>query len=221
MIEAIKGRGNVNLALCRCDRCAAEVSIQALHQPHTGGKSGPGLRLKEPGEVNRRLISRGWRVGSKNILCPTCAGKNDGKTNCEEAMAGNVTELRQPTPAQRRAINEALGLFYDIEQARYRAGETDKTVAEQIGGGIMPGWVAEIREAFYGADGGNVDIDELLAELRIWCGDIDQKAADIAARHQALVADIRALNDVKVIAGGYLKRIEVIKAAVGPKAARA
>ena len=40
---------------------------------------------------------------------------------------------------------------------------------------VMPGWVAEIREEFFGPDGGNGEMDALLAEMRAWVKDRERE----------------------------------------------
>lgn len=108
----------------------------------------------------------------------------------------NVTQLRQPTIEQRRQIVEMLVITYDGAAQRYKGTDTDKTISDALGNGVMPGWVAEIREQNFGPAGGNEELDAIRAEL--------------AAIEKKQAAEIAALK----------KRIDAVCAAVGPKAAR-
>jgi hypothetical protein len=94
----------------------------------------------------------------------------------------NVAPIRQPTPEQEVDIIVTLSAVYDRKAKRYQGQETDKTVAETVGGGVMPGWVATIRAAKFGP-AGNEEVDlirESIAKLK----------ADHAARIDALRADL-------------------------------
>jgi hypothetical protein len=66
---------------------------------------------------------------------------------------------REPTKRQRIEIITMLAECYDIDAGRYQRGDTDDTVADVLG--VMPGWVAEIREAEFGPDGSNDDMAKL------------------------------------------------------------
>lgn len=135
-------------------------------------------------------------------------------------MTDTVTELRQPTREQKRQIMAMLEASYDTKAGRYTGGDTDKTVAEAIGGGVMPGWVSEIREEFFGPDGGNDDMETVAAELK------SAMEAFTALRRElepVTEAARRIENDMrqhKERIDRAISRIETIKAAVGPKAAR-
>ena len=75
--------------------------------------------------------------------------------------------LRRPTPAQKRHIIGLLEDSYDDDAKRYRnPRDTDKTLAEVIGGGCLWGWVAEIREELFGPDTRNAEIEALRADIK-------------------------------------------------------
>ena len=119
----------------------------------------------------------------------------------------NVTQLRLPTIEQRRQIVEMLVITYDGDAKRYKGTDTDKTIADALGNGVMPGWVAEIREQNFGPAGGNEEIDAIRAAL-----DEMQKrhAKEIVEMSNKQIAESATLR----------KRIDAVCAAVGPKAAR-
>ncbi len=52
-----------------------------------------------------------------------------------------------------------LVITYDGDAKRYKGTDTDKTIADALGNGVMPGWVAEIREQNFGPAGGNEEIE--------------------------------------------------------------
>ena len=117
--------------------------------------------------------------------------------------SATVTDLRQPTRDQRRQIMEMLTVTYDTKASRYSGSDTDKTIAEAIGGGIMPGWVSEIRDEFFGPSGENDEMGEVLAAITTWQAEADK----LASRLSRVFADARDLQ-------------AKMDAAVGPKAGR-
>lgn len=136
-------------------------------------------------------------------------------------MPENVTPIRTPTREQKREIISMLDIAYDTTAGRYKGADTDLTIADSIGGGVMPGWVAEIREDLYGPDGGNDEIEKIIADLRQWQDEMSKMAAKMHDSILKSTAELRAFNEGRGRADEFLKRIEAIKAAVGPKAARA
>ena len=169
------------------------------------------------GQAIRKAQGMGWEYVKGKLRCQPCAAKRHHKPK-EAPVAENVTAIRQPTREQRRQIMDLMGVAYDTGAGRYMAGNTDQTIAEEIGGGVMPGWVAEIREQFFGADGGNDDMATLAADLAAWQADMEAKAKAMHDMISAATADLRAFNEGRGRAAEFLARIEKIKAAVGPKA---
>jgi rubredoxin len=134
--------------------------------------------------------------------------------------AGASTEpLRQPTVAQRRAIRDLLDTVYDEPGQRYTAGETDFTVAAALEGGIMPGWVAEVREAFYGP-AGNADLEKLIDAMAT----LEAKAAADGRELAALGGDLDRLQRAHAATQNSIADLRTqvarLKAALGPKGAR-
>lgn len=127
--------------------------------------------------------------------------------------------LREPTIAQRRAIREMLDACYDSDRPGYTGGETDFTVAKEVGAGILPGWVAMIRESGYGP-AGNADLDKLIASMEALLAKSISDARELASlggdldrlqrAHTATQRDIADMN----------AQVGRIKAAMGPKGAR-
>lgn len=211
-------RGNP-AARCTCDQCGAGVDLVVKHQRDS--------RHGAEAHAMRKLTAMGWACHGKTLRCPDCealrrleAHNHQSKeepmtTKPATAKLADVmpTELRRPTPAQKRQIIGLLEEVYDDKLLRYAGGETDKTVAEAIGGNVMPGWVAEIREELFGPDGANEDIAILQASL------------DEMARHGAALAEVNRkqaedITSLRAKVKESADRLEAIKRAVGPKAAK-
>lgn len=219
MIEPMdKGTDRVPKARGVCDDCGRDEVVTCDYE-RTGRA---GQFVVNEAQAIRKL--HGWALVKGKLRCPKCEAKRkigNMKEKKEKALMAettNVAPLRQPTKEQKRQIVSLLDETYDTESERYRGGETDKTIAETIGGGCMPGWVAELREEMFGPDGGNDDIEQLLAELAEWRAGIEKQAAELHDRHVQFSADLRKLTETREKAREYLRRIEAIKAAVGPKA---
>lgn len=234
MIEAMIGKAREKLALCKCDSCAAETVFPAIHG--TGYSTGTKLRnihpvLASPRAVHERLAGMGWVIVKGKLRCPHCEGKRRGAEKwikaaeaeviAERKAMENVTEIRQPTREQRRDIRAALDLHYDMTAQRYMAGETDLTIAKTVGGGCMPGWVAEERELGYGPDGGNEEIERVAKAI----ADLDGKVKLSEGRAAAALSDAaiaqKEIIGIKAEIAALSKSIGIIKAAVGPRALRA
>ena len=201
---AIKGPRNQELAEATCDECGAMATVPASHAHSKGFARGgaPIMILQNPDQSLSKLRRQGWAQVKNRIYCPSCeaARRLREAPTMEKDMAvksENVTQLRQPTIEQRRQIVEMLVITYDGAAQRYKGTDTDKTISDALGNGVMPGWVAEIREQNFGPAGGNEELDAIRAEL--------------AAIEKKQAAEIAALK----------KRIDAVCAAVGPKAARA
>ncbi len=212
-IIAIKGPRNQELAEATCDECGAMATVPASHAHSKGFARGgaPIMVLNNPDQSMSKLRRQGWAQVKNRLYCPDCEAtrklRDQPKEKDMAIKTENVTQLRQPTIEQRRQIVEMLVITYDGDAKRYKGHDTDKTLAEAIGGGVMPGWVAEIREQNFGPAGGNEEIDAIRAAL-----DEMQKrhAKEIVEMSNKQIAESATLR----------KRIDAVCAAVGPKAAR-
>lgn len=145
MIEAIKGRG-VNRAKAVCDDCAREEVVTCDYE-----RIGAAWRPNE-GQIIRKMESAKWALVKGKLRCPTCEGKRKVSVIKERKPEESTEALRQPSPKQKREIIGLLEVVYDDEAKRYRDGESDKSVADAIGGGVLWGWVAQIRDDLFGPD---------------------------------------------------------------------
>lgn len=211
MIEAIQGKG-ASRAKASCDDCGREEVVTAAYHRKANGEFEP-----DEGQIKRKLTAHGWTDVKNTLRCPNCETARKFTPKKEAKMPKvetNITELRRPSMKQKRDIIALLDVSYDTDLERYRGHDTDKTVAETLGGGVMPGWVAEVREELFGPDGGNDEIEALLSDIASW----RKKADDLAANaHDA----IKEMNVAKLKVADMHNRVEAIRKAVGPKAARA
>lgn len=74
-------------------------------------------------------------------------------------MANKSTQLPEvvkPTPKQSYEIFEMLQVAYDRKNQRYTKAETDQSIAKELGIERW-GWVAQVREQFFGPAGNEED----------------------------------------------------------------
>lgn len=235
MIEPIAQWKGPSCAKVICDLCLAHEVVNCGYTRRGRTKTQP-----DESQCIRHVTAKGWSNVKGILRCQTCEAERKNKAPKptwleaaedhikQEARVNTKTVIkttiptpdastmapRQPTPDQELDIIEALLTCYDRKAKRYSGTDTDKTVAESIGGGIMPGWVASIREAKFGPSGGNEELDEIRAEIADLIRTAntlrDMEVADAAARHAETIARAQALD----------KRLSAVCAAVGPKAAR-
>lgn len=210
-ITAIKGPRNDQMALCSCDQCCAEHSVKAMHVMGTSrDKNGRfKLELSSPSQVHEKLQSLGWGIVKGKHYCPRCEAARKpppitalATIKEPEPMAAttsNVAQIRQPTSEQEVDIIVTLSAVYDRKAKRYQGQETDKTVAETVGGGVMPGWVAAIRDAKFGP-AGNEEVNLIRAEI-----------AKIKADHTAGIDALRA--DINKAVAAMVRRLDACVAA--------
>ena len=229
-IEATpKGSGRNPQATCACDLCGARDV-----QPVNYERRGNGWQMKE-GQVLNRLLARGWSYIKGVLRCPDCETKRKGEKNAvtqpqaqtivqPAAPSPSEAPPRQPSREQKRQIVTLLTDVYDVDAGRYRGGETDKTVAEAIGGGVLWGWVAQIREEMFGPDGGNDDLALMGEVVKTLRADVEQALRDFDEWSLQVKADRekwgRRLENLEQIAARAQGQIIALKAAVGPRADR-
>jgi hypothetical protein len=155
-----------------------------------------------------KLRSVGWTLVKNVLRCPACENTRKEKTVTKETTI--APPLRQPTREQKRLIVAALDDAYDMTNQRYKGQETDKSIAEMLEDGIMPGWVAAVREDMFGPDG-NEEMTKLAADMAAWMKKVD---AGLNLVRTTLVEVDTARAEVKK----YQDRLNKIVAAIGPKA---
>ncbi len=209
MIEPMISETGQTRGRCTCDECGA-VQVIAVHfERHRGG----GERRVNEGAAHKKLANLGWDV-RRGTVCPDCVARKKALAAPEttpeppkdtEAMeAVKEPALREPTPKQKREIIGLLEVVYDDAAKRFKDGESDKTVAEAIGGGVLFGWVARIREELFGPDTRNQEVEALRKDLDKFAGAIRDHQAElrqakeatkaVESRINALVASMSALK---------------------------
>ena len=213
MIQPIPDGVGVPRVRCLCDGCGREEVVTCDYERTSRGDWAP-----NEGQAHRKMQGRGWALSKGKLRCPKCEGarKQAMKSQAEERQMqkADVTHLRQPTREQKRQIMGLLEVSYDTGVGRYKGADTDKTIAETIGGGCMPGWVSELREDFFGPDGANDDLEkaiESVVEALTTATKAETEAAAIVKTIAPVIADLKAMKAT----------LENIRSAFGPKAARA
>jgi len=206
-------RGNAT-ARCTCDECSEQIVVKSNYTTRVGDR--------RPIEVNRtkalvRLQDAGWTYVKNVLRCPKCEAARKEKTMSKEPVVVNIAPppvqpIRQPTREQKRLIVAALDDAYDMTHQRYKGTETDKGIAEMLGDGTMPGWVAAVREDMFGPDG-NEEMTDLADEIKDWMNKVDM---ELAAIKTAMTAIEQSRGEVKK----YQDRLFKIATAIGPKAER-
>lgn len=209
------------IAECTCDVCGYMTTVKAQHTRH---RSNEKKKSVVESQVLIKLQAQGWTYIKKTLRCADCETERTQKFTKPKAMESEMAnidttnDLRQPTREQKRQIMELLNEVYDTKEARYTGGETDKTVAETLGGGVMPGWVAQLREEFFGPDGGNEELAGLSAEMK----QLQDRTAEVAkmCREQidASLSSLREYNKLRDKLAEMAGRIDKLKKAIGPKA---
>lgn len=216
-------------ATITCEDCRTETFTAAAERGDQGHA-----------QVRRKAGAKGWTYVKGVDRCPACEAARKAKPAAQEtpvptpkeealvpaAQTSVVTDIRQPTPANKRAIIARLEEVYDHDAQRYKAAHTDVTVAEDLGQGIMFGWVAVIREDLFGP-AGNAESDALVGDFIALLerqDAIDKKAADLHTTLQECLSALREMNVEREKIAADLKtarlRIEALKATLGPRAAR-
>lgn len=196
MIHAITGRGQ-NRARVTCDGCGTSDVTTCDYLRGSGGSWTP-----NEGQILKKLSAKKWGIHAGNHLCPICEAKrkasnrkpDDAQKGKESDMTAATKEpgLREPTARMTAQIVGLLEDAYDGSAKRYRnPADSDRTIAEVIGGGCMWGWVARIREAEFGPDTRSAEVEAIRAEFR-----------KLDGRISAAIGEIRdvetAANDLRV-----------------------
>jgi hypothetical protein len=211
MIEPIKNHGaNKALAVCDTIGCNFQETIPCGYK---GGYIKGGGRLLDMGSARKNIRAGGWSVLKTKVYCPTCTAINKQPAKRKEVPMKAVSEKaveqpRVPTRAQKREIMDMLETAYDVSAERYTGGDTDDTVADVLK--VMPGWVAQIREEFFGPDGGNEDIEKLSTDIDAFLKSSNEIAKEASTAVEKLVAARRE-------AQGMQQKLDAIKKAVGSR----
>lgn len=163
-------------------------------------------RAYPPSVLLKMLGRKGWRVDKNRgrHVCPDCVER--GKNEMIEA----AKKPREMQPADRRRIFRELEGVYDEAKCRYVDDWTDHTLAEKLA--VPRKWVETIREENFGPAGENLEM-ERVATL------IGRLEAESRAAIEKCMAAAAEAESVAGELAGCRKRLDAIKAAVGPRGA--
>ena len=161
-------------------------------------------------QIHSKLKNQGWSYFKGKLRCPSCESKRKVATM---KVVEKTEAPREPTKRQRIDIFTMLAECYDLDAGRYQRGDTDETVADVLG--VMPGWVARIREADFGPDGGNSDMEalsaafeqsrtafrELLTELETAGDEVKRIETQMKAQKDRLDSATASLNAIRKAVG--------------------
>ncbi|PIE10037.1 MAG: hypothetical protein CSA72_10510 [Rhodobacterales bacterium] len=198
--ERVRSGNGQPRMVCRCEDCGRDETVCADHG--SGGEA----------QAAKKLQAQGWTFIGKHLRCGSCSAKRRAARAAEKkAESDDANAPREPTRQQKREIMEILEDVYDVDAGCYKGGETDDTVADLLD--VLPGWVARLRDEFFGPSGANADIAALREELT----QALNSASAIATSFSDRLADLRAAMDgMKAMA----ERLAKIEKAVGPRVMR-
>lgn len=218
MIEVIGNRRGNQKALVTCDICKVEsVEIPAQTDgekvTNRGNHSTKNPAPIVDGHVMRRLTAKGWTMRGKRHVCPGCQGHGQAeepKGEVEQDMAEVKLVPAEITRETRRAIRGLLDEVYDVEAQRYRGAETDKTVAETVGGGCLVEWVAAERKDGYGDSGENEAQTGLDANLTHLRAQVNEELEAVGAERAQMLHAVQQLD--KLVRDSYGKSLANLNA---------
>lgn len=163
-----------------CSRCSADEAI------FTSGRPFPPVVLK------KKFEQKGWYVDGHATrgkhLCPLCDSVtkvvalkekpvttqaiHETTPTLAQALNG-VGEVRNPTIADKRRINEFLMNNYDSGNCRYVDKWTDHTAATYLH--VPRKWVEDIRKDLYGPLAENTEMERFRSDL----GQVRAKASSV------------------------------------------
>lgn len=138
--------------------------------------------------------SFGWLVGknSKEDICKRCFTEAKD-TEMQGALKAEAP--REMTRDERRIISSKLDEVYKDEKTGYLSPWTDSAVAKDLG--VPRAWVSEVREAFFGPDNVNPQLQAFL-----------DAAAPIIAETKNLFAAARGQLDQAKALEGRIEELE-------------
>lgn len=202
MIEAIQKGHGVSRARAVCDECGTDEVVTCDYLK----KGGKATNTPNVAQVRTKIAAHGWSHVKGRDYCIRCEQKRKVVPIKEKEAEVSETDPRQPTKPQKRQIIAMLDSVYDDEAGRYEGGETDNTVAETLG--VMPGWVAELREDLFGPAGENEDMAKMAERLSEQADTLDQIIKDATAYLGKARAAQQSVIDMQ-------KEMDAIRRAVG------
>jgi hypothetical protein len=189
-----------------CDDCGKEEVVSCDYEGRNSHDWQPNV-----GQAHRKMQGKGWAVIQGALRCPSCEARRKAKNiKPKEVLSMATAEpTREPTREQKRDILLMLSEVYDDKAKRYKGTETDATVADAVGGGVLWGWVAKLREEFFGPDGSE-EIEAVKRDLRVLGGLIEEQSKRMLADRAAMDALAERVVDLAA-------RVGRMGVALGPK----
>lgn len=112
------------------------------------------------------FAKKGWSVGRGPAAdtCPECQKRKPEMkvVKMEQPQAPKVEPPREMGREDRRIITDKLDEVYDDKAGSYKAPWTDAAVGRDLG--VPRAWVSEVREQFFGPEGGNPEFDAFIEQ---------------------------------------------------------
>ncbi|MEI4262753.1 hypothetical protein [Roseovarius sp. D0-M9] len=99
-----------------------------------------------------------------------------------------------------------------MDNERYSGNYTDRVVAEEIGGGVMPGWVAKIRDDADRPAGRNEETGALMDQLSKFSTQVDVVLKGAKAQMQSEVA--RAIKEYEQTVEKKMAEVSALRARI-------
>lgn len=198
-----------------CSKCGFEgkVPVSIHGQASIKGEA-------ESISATKKFTTLGWEIGAtpSRDLCPSCAAKpkpekpalilvqTNGAPMSQDSAAAAPREM---TPADRRVIFVKLEDVYSVDNKGYTGIWTDKLVAEDLG--VPRAWVTDVREQFFGPEGGNEAIRIQLAEARavlVEAQALIDEFAGLKKRMDAMQSDVARLSTAITPLTNHAHKIE-------------
>jgi hypothetical protein len=169
----IYGQDRVAAVRLTCGKCG-----HAEDHPRGSTKTNVGP-AEEAARYTAMFERKGWNVGKRrqDDRCPACMKKLGAtapqetvmETRMKEAMAAKTPAAQAETPRtatreEGRIIFAKIEEVYRDEKHGYQNGWSDHKVAEDLG--VPRAWVETVRKQFFGPEGGNEDVHQVLDAAR-------------------------------------------------------
>jgi len=215
MITGSGPTGGAPRAIAGCDMVGCDRT-EVVPCAYIRSKRRTAPREPDQHQIHSKLKNQGWSYVKGKLRCPPCEAKRKVTTM---KVVGKTEAPREPTKRQRIGIFTMLAECYDIDAGRYQRGDTDETIADVLG--VMPGWVAKIRDADFGPDGGNANMEalsaafeqsrsafrDLLTELEAAGDEVKRIETQMKAQKDRLDSATASLNAIRKAVGPRVMKL--------------
>lgn len=191
--------------ICTCDACGATEIVRARINARSRGKDVADVK-PDKGAISQavsKLTANGWTYIGKTLRCPKCEEERKMTKTTTDPKKIAADPPPEPDRKQKREIMLALEEFYDVDAGRFVGDATDASIAELTS--TRPGWVAQIREEFFGPVGSNEEMERLIEEInafRVETHELETQALKVAqdlsrlrAQGSRMLADLGKIKD--------------------------